>query len=453
MLLEGPATLASAHLQQAIEHLLLHHDVLRMRFRLEEGHWQQFYSPPGPNIPFQTIDISALSEAEQRRFVQQTASQQQASLHLENGPLLRFTYFYRGESQPCKLFIVIHHLLIDTVSWNILLDDLQTACAQLFRKEHISLGPKTTAFKQWAELLQEYARAPRILAETAYWLEEDRTNVKPLPRDFPVTGNATGKEESARTITAVLMEEETRRLQDAAQSYRAANNEVVLTALVLALSRWTDEPGILVALEGHGREELSDGLDFSRSLGWYTNLFPVLVRTERADEPGACLQLIKEQLRTVPEHGMSYGLARYLHPDAALIERLRSLPVPEVLFNYLGRIDYTSGPESMFKQVSEESGFDHHPENARSYLFEINACILADRLEINWSYSHQAYHERTVRTLLEDTVGYLRSLIAHRWPAEEMVAPSDFPLAKLNRQKLQMVSRLLEQIEDKHEKR
>ncbi len=452
MLLEGPTTFSPAHLQQIIEQLMLHHDALRMRFRQENGHWQQFYSLPNTDVPYMSIDISMLSESERQNYMKHTFLQQQASLHLEKGPLVRFVHFYQGKSQPCRLFIVIHHLVIDTVSWSILLDEIETACAQLLRGERIVFDPKTTSFKHWAELLQEYARSQHFIMEAAYWLEEARMRVERLPRDLSTSGQTTGSEASSRTIVAVLTPEETQRLQEAAQAYRAASNELVLTALALALARWTGTSQLLIALEGHGREELSDQLGFSRSLGWYTTLFPLLLQIEKADEPGTCLQMIKEQRRAVPGRGISYGLLRYLHDDPVLTERLRTLPTPEILFNYLGRIDHASSTESMFSPVGEESECDHHPENTRSHLFEINAYIIADRLEIHWTYSNQAHHERTVRKLLEDTLEHLRALMAQRW-TEEAVTPSDFPLAKLNRQKLQTLSRLIEQIEDEHEKR
>ena len=152
---------------KAIEKLLLHHDALRLRFVDGRDGWQASISAPDPDAPFEVIDLSTLDEAEQSRAVETNAARLHASLNLQEGPLMRVALFDRGPQRSRYLLIVIHHLAVDGVSWQILLEDLQSLCRQL------SLPSKTTSFQHWAELVSEHARSTVLRNELAvlagYW--------------------------------------------------------------------------------------------------------------------------------------------------------------------------------------------------------------------------------------------------------------------------------------------
>jgi NRPS condensation-like uncharacterized protein len=172
VLLEVQQTLDPTLLEQAVQQLLLHHDALRLRFERTEAGWQQHLASPDAEIPLTRVDYSGLAEAEQRLAIEATATELQASLDLSTGQLVQVVLFNLGTSEPRRLLIVIHHLVVDGVSWRILLEDLQTAYQQLSRGETIKLPSKTTSFKHWSERLQEYAHSAELQQERNYWLSQ-----------------------------------------------------------------------------------------------------------------------------------------------------------------------------------------------------------------------------------------------------------------------------------------
>jgi NRPS condensation-like uncharacterized protein len=275
MLLEVQQALNRDLLAQAVQHLLVYHDALRLRCVYLGSGWQQVIARSEERAVFSQMDLSALPEAEQGAAIESAAAELQASLNLSQGPLLRVALFDLGAHKPRRLLMVIHHLAVDGVSWRILLEDLQTIYQQLSRKEAIKLPPKTTSFKQWAKRLMEYAHSGALQQELGYWLAASRTRAYRLPVDYP---EGTNTEASARTVSVSLTAEETKALlQEVPKAYRTQINDVLLTALVQAFSRWTGAQSLLLDLEGHGREEIFEDVDLSRTVGWFTTIFPVLL--------------------------------------------------------------------------------------------------------------------------------------------------------------------------------
>ena len=262
-----------------------HHDALRLRFFRTDDGWMQTLADPGGEIPFARIDLSGIEPSQRAAAVAERAAQSQASLNLARGPLLRAVLFDFGSAENPKLLIVIHHLAVDGVSWRILLEDLDTLCAQLHRSDQPARLPqKTTAFTVWAEKLARYANSANpdkstssaILSEEAqYWLTALPAQAPLLPTDFPALpeANTAG---SSRTIAVSLNTEETAHLlRDVARTHQIRIDEMLLTAMALAFARWTGVGMLLVDLEGHGREALFDDVDLSRTVGWFTTIFPV----------------------------------------------------------------------------------------------------------------------------------------------------------------------------------
>jgi non-ribosomal peptide synthase protein (TIGR01720 family) len=290
---------------------------------------------------------------------------------------------------------------------------------------------KTTSFKQWSQQLLEYARSKALL-ELDYWLAKKSKSVSRLPVDFPGGSNTVG---SARILSVSLSVAETKALlQKVPAAYRTQINDVLLTALVQAFAQWTGEQSLLVNLEGHGREEIFDNVDLSRTVGWFTSVFPVLLLGD--SDPGEALKAIKEQLRSIPNRGIDYGILRYLSNDPFIVESLRSLPQAEVCFNYLGQFDQTlSSP--LFKWSSEPRGIERSLRDNRSELLEINGFVVGGQLQLDWTYSQSVHHESTIEALAQGFIEALRSLIAHcQSPEAGGYTPSDFPLAKLDQQTL-----------------
>jgi len=437
MLLEVPATLDLALLSQLMQQLLVHHDALRLRFSRSASGWQQVNALPDEAVSCTRVDLSGLSEAEQRPAIEATAAELQASLNLSEGPLVRVALFDLGANHPSRLLFVIHHLVVDGVSWRILLEDLQAGYQQLSRGLAIKLPPKTTSFQDWAKRLSEYAQSTLLEQELEYWLAQSRFEVAPLPMDYP-QGKDANTAASASNVAVSLSSAETRALlQEVPQAYNTQINDVLLTALAQVFSQWFGTRYLLVDLEGHGREEIHPGVDLSRTVGWFTTVFPVLLELRQSDPPGSALKSVKEQLRRIPNRGIGYGLLRYLKEDAAITEKLRSLPQAEVSFNYLGQFDRVLSPDSMFQIAKESSGPEHSRLGSRRHLLEVNALVAGGQLQLDWTYSSNLHQQTTIESLAQAFLTALRSLIAHcQSPEAGGYTLSDFPLMQISQDAL-----------------
>ncbi|MEO0489099.1 MAG: amino acid adenylation domain-containing protein, partial [Cyanobacteria bacterium J06659_2] len=270
ILLEVRQALDLDHLEQAVQTLLAHHDALRLRFVYEQAGWQQHSTEPNQVTPLTRINLSTVPAADQGLALSTAAAELQASLDLSSGPLVRVVHFDLGADKPSRLLLIIHHLVVDGVSWRILLEDLQVAHRQLSQGNAVHLPPKTTAFQYWAKQLQDYAQSERQQQELDYWLALAQRPMPAIPMDFPKGDNTIAQ---ARTVRVVLSKAETLALlQEVPAAYRTQINDVLLTALVQATGQWTGERALFLDLEGHGREDLFEDVDLSRTVGWFTTI-------------------------------------------------------------------------------------------------------------------------------------------------------------------------------------
>ncbi|HAO13785.1 MAG TPA: non-ribosomal peptide synthetase [Planktothrix sp. UBA8407] len=434
MLLEVGTNLKPDLLKTAIAKLLDHHDALRLRFIKQDGKWQQYNSDDWHNFTFEVIDLSSLSDQEQLTTLTTIIDQQQRSFNLEKGPLVAVVYCQLTNS--IKLSIVIHHLAVDGVSWRILLEDLATAYQQLEKGQTPQLPPKTSSFKDWAEELQIYAQSPELKAPLDYWLIRDFSALSSLPRDYQgdVTANTVA---SAKILSFCLTESQTRSLlQDVPQAYNTQINDVLLTALIQTFADWTNFSALLLDIEGHGRENLVNSLNLSRTVGWFTSIFPVYLTLETINHPGESLKSVKEQLRQIPRRGVDYGIGYYLNSDLTIQSHLRNAPKPEVGFNYLGQFTEDQIAEVGWQFSKESSASIHSPLGQRSHLIEINSLIVSGKLEIEWQYSENFHQKTTIENLAHTYQKSLEALINHCLSVEGGYTPSDFPDADLNQTEL-----------------
>jgi amino acid adenylation domain-containing protein/non-ribosomal peptide synthase protein (TIGR01720 family) len=435
VMLEVKRELKRAQLGKAVEHLLAHHDALRMSFAREESGWIQSNNGCGDFAPVTQVDLSSLPERERIPTLEAVANTFQASLDLSDGRPLRFVLFNLGGWQNARLLVIVHHLVMDGVSWRILLEDLETACDQLAGGEPVEFARKTASFKQWAERLTAYAQSAGLRRQLAFWTDEARPPSTRLPRDFADGNNSTA---SALTVNVELGTEETRELlQDVPVIYNTQINDVLLAALALAFKRWTGESATLVELEGHGREEIFEGIDLSRTVGWFTTHFPVLLRLPEPADVSDSVKAVKEQLRAIPERGIGYGVLRHLGDEAQAAASLRSLPQPEVSFNYLGQFDNVISESSLFALATESVGTAQSLKGSRGQVLRINAGVTGGQLRLALTYSENLHRRETIEQLAQSFVAELRAIIAHR-PAAKVAGytPSDFPQADINQQEL-----------------
>ncbi|MCL4850895.1 MAG: amino acid adenylation domain-containing protein, partial [Bryobacteraceae bacterium] len=434
----GPA-LNLKLLEMIAERLMAHHDALRLRFKREGSEWRQAGTPSGGPAPVSRIDLSGVAPGEQMAALAAKAAGLQASLNLAQGPIARFALFEFGGSRPNQLLILIHHLAVDGVSWRILLEDFQTAYMQLSRGESIAPGRKTTSIRQWAERLAERGRSSTLRDELEFWLHA-QSDFSPLPLDHPSGENTVA---STREVVVSLGREETRALlHEVPAAYRTQINDALLAALVDSFRRWTGRPSLLLDLEGHGRDAL-ENVDVSRTVGWFTTIFPVLLNTGAMENPGELLKSIKEQLRRVPNRGIGYGLLRYAAGDEEIAARLRSLPQPEVIFNYLGQFAADPG-DSRTAAPADAMGPVRSPRGRRRHLIEIVGSIASERLQLSWFYSENLHRRETIERLAEQFMEASRAIVAHCRTAEAGgFTPSDFARARVSQKDLdKLVGRL-----------
>jgi len=411
-------------LKAAVGALLRHHDALRLRFsRAGEGAgegWQAHYAAvSSAAAPLTVHDLSGVAVAAQRGEIERLAAAAQSSLDLSEGPLLQVHYYKLGVDESGaergRLLMVIHHLAVDIVSWGILLDQLQQGYEQLEQgAAEVQLPAKTTSYQQWAEVLQEYAQSPHLLAEIEYWLDDTRCGVTPLPTDFSYGENL---ESTTRHLSMYLNVEETRKLVfEVSKAGNVQVNEVLLTVLAETLSQWTGDKHVLIDVEGHGREETVGEVDLTRTVGWFTTLHPVLLTLEDNAPWEECLKMVTKQLRAVPKRGIGYGVLRYLSGKKEIVDRLESLPQPEVLFNY-GR--FVQGQEQerlaqralQFGSAPESSGPLYSARARRTHLLQVNASIAGQQLCVRWSFSDRRHERATVERLVHEFLNGLRGLI------------------------------------------
>ena len=398
-------------LEQAIGTLFLHHDALRLRFTRHEGSWQQSNAGYKEEANYFTcLDLTDLSQAQQESAMAEAEANAQASLDLAQGPLLRAVFFDPGQQAPGRLFLCIHHLVVDNVSWQILIADLQSAYSALLGHEQPQLAAKTTSYKRWAEQLVRYASSEKLSQEQAFWLEENSVEAKPFPVDFP---QSTG-ENTIATADAVILslsQQETSRLQEyGAQVLHTSLNDIILAMVALILTRWMGTDAVLLDLEGHGREEIADEIDVSQTVGWFTSIYPLALQFPPACNEDEALQSVQQKLRLLPAKGFGYGILRYLHEDPALRRSLEELPQPAILLNYTGRLDQANSLNTLFKDILPTGGFERGPANTRKHLFEIICGVNKGQLYIDWRYSKQVHFQSTIEQLTSDVLQALRTL-------------------------------------------
>lgn len=439
VLFEVRQSLDRGALEKALEYLLTHHDALRMRFWREDGEWKQYNAGMEAiriGEAMEVVDYSHLSDDELAAAIERHASSVQESLRLREGPLLRMVYFDLGPERRGRLLIVIHHLVVDGVSWRILLEDLQSAYRQLLAGRQPTLPRKTTSFQQWAGLLSSHAQSDEVHRELDYWISVTHGKVAQLPKDFPAGENT---EASLRQIVVSLDETETQALlKDVPAAFGTEINDALLTSLAIVLCRWKRSSEAVLHLEGHGREEILEEMDLSRTVGWFTTQFPVRLEVPDGESIDDSLKQVKEQLRRIPNHGIGYTLLRYLSQRPGVRELLRSTPQPAVLFNYLGQFGQSLPEEGLLGMAREPVGHSRSQRRWRNHLIEINSGIVGKRLEVEWGYSELSHRRETIQALAEEFIAVLRRLIAHcSDPSVGGYTPSDFPDVELSEEQLE----------------
>ncbi len=434
--LENP--LNTIILEQVITHLLTQHDLLRAFFNESNSSIQAEISGEIQNSILRIVDLTTIKSDKIDMELEKLVNELQASLNLTEGPLLRIACFQTPEGHPDYLLLIIHHLVVDVVSWRILTEDLLSLFTQLSAGQPVKLPPKTTSFKYWTERINTFAASEAIHSELDYWKKIAAQPAAALPKDK----NGINTEAAQQIVQAALSVEETSALlKEAPAAYHTQINELLLTALVRAVKHWHGQDSVLIDLESHGREDLFEDVDISRTIGWFTSFFPIHLHLTGIVEPGESIKEIKEQYRKIPNNGIGYGLLKHLNNDL-----IKTSIQPEIGFNYLGQFQQNSAENKLLGKPLNAPGFERSPDGERPHILEIGGSIFDSCLHITFAYSKEQYFEETIRIWADQYLEELRVLIRHcQDPESGSYTPSDFADVDLDEEEL---GGLLEELED-----
>lgn len=389
-------------LRGALTKLVEQHDTLRMRFHPDDQ--RKMISEPVGELPLTVVDLRDLPESEQEQAMGEKGLAFARSFRFDDGKPLFKAELYRTDAKDL-LFMIGHFMVADIGSWQIILDDLDTAYRQLSRGEELVLQAKTTSFQQWIDRLSERANGADIEPEKGYWLDDRREEIKPVPRDMPDGENVM---RSSKSIWHEFNEEQSEALLR--QVPRATGTQidaVILTAALHAYQRWTDERSLLINLLGHGREAIYDDIDLTRTVGWVNTIYPAYLTLGAAPHPVAALKSVNKQLRDIPHGGIGYGLLHYLCDQPEVAKKLAAQPQADVFFNYFGD-DHRSELTVLQKEL-DHTGWSLDLDTKRLCPIGIFGYVREKKLQVRWEYSVNVHHDET----MEKAAGALRETLEH----------------------------------------
>jgi len=436
LLLQLDKSIKVEKLEALVEAIVKQHDCLRMIYLSEEGQWIQAYRTEVKDGLI-VEDLTAKKPAEFITSITSCCESYQRSLNIEEAQLYRFVLMETPEAeQNNRLFIAIHHLAVDGVSWRILLDDLQRALEQLKQGQDIDLGPKGSSYRQWHQALLDFASSPWVTGQAGYW-SNTVAGYKPLPVDK--NPDAISAKKNLCVYKTSLKANLTKSLiAEANRAYNTEINDLLLGALAKTIGQWAGVQQMVIGMEGHGRENISEEIDVSRTIGWFTNLYPTSLSCGQGMTEGQLIKTIKEQLRQIPDRGMGYGALKYMHPDLAIRQQLAGEQPWDIVFNYLGQFDNAINSEGL-GGAAEYPGEMVASENKFGSRLEINGSINGGELALAFSYSELQYEEETIVTLAARYIDALTNLIQHCVNKQNTEhTPSDFGLQdKVSNQQLE----------------
>ena len=402
-----PADLDVAALEAAANVVLAHHDAFRLRFAAGPG--PRAWFAPAPPLRVESVDLAHVPPSERSAAVERICTRAQGTLDIARGPLLALVHLRLGAGLPGRLLIAAHHLVVDGVSWRVIVEDLETAYRAHRCGEPPTLPAKTTSVQAWGRALHAYAASAELARERAFWETLLAAPSLSLPRDrgalAPVLGEE--RETEARTIVRSLSAEETARLLGALPAaYEARIDEVLLAALAAALGPWVGAGSLVIDCEGHGREDLFPGLDLSRTVGWFTAVYPVRLTLGERD-PARLLPALRTHVRSLPHRGFGYGLLRF----GETAEPVRPSGA-ELVFNYLGRFDAVTATGGLFAFAPESAGAWRGPRSRRTHRVEVDSLVLERTLRNALDLRRGNARRATIGAVADGLLDALRGLIA-----------------------------------------
>ena len=436
MMLHAPKGFDLAVTEKVLQRLLSHHDALRMVFRQEHDDMLQ-YNQRELTEPFSIISCDVSKAQDVKQAISTYANEYQRQLNLEKGPLMKVICFHTENGD--HLLMVTHHLVIDGVSCRILLEDFMSLYHQAEKGETMVLPLKTHSFKEWAEAVERYAQSQLLKNQKEYWAAIENRPFTTLPVDHEVKER---KVADTKAVKMQLTEAETEHLlTNIHLPYTTEMNDILLCALGLAVQEWTGQSHVHVQLEGHGREDILSGLDISRTVGWFTSMYPVVLEAKPNQTIADAIKGTKEMLRRVPNKGIGYGILRYMTPSEPSVKHVQ----PEISLNYLGQIDQEVTTE-LFGPSTYDMGRQASPESEAVYKLNLSGLVQHNQFILSCSYCASEYEEQTIQQFIALLKEKIRSIITHCLAHQEReFTPSDFSAADLEMDEMDDIFDMLEE--------
>ena len=432
-------------LQRAFAAVLKTHDALRSEFIQRDGTWHVSMTKPKEMDVVSELDLTTTDDTAVDRAVRAQADQMNQSFDLGAAPLLRACLVRTASAQPDQLVLVIHHLIVDAESWNIIVQDLTLALTQIMSSQAPDLPAKTDSLKTWSTHLATMEADGKFDAAAQYYAQA----LSPLPVELSPTSGSVAPEHNTEgqvaNLEVMMPAAQTTTFIDAVRDARSSTFEALLCAVACALGERTQDSAVRLEVEGHGRDACLGELDVSRTVGWLTSVYPVVIRPEQPwSDVSSALRATKTALRDVPDKGLSYDVLRYgtSQSDAALA--LRRVPDAAVLLNFLGQRNVNNDGH-LLELCDERCGQARSPDAPRPYLLEINTWLQEDQLTMNLAWPRSAFSSEQMQAFADAVLQTLRALGGD---TQGTAVPQDFPLADLDQKGLDDLSAILDILDD-----
>ncbi len=391
VMLSGKAIQANL-VSDSFKRLIKHHDILRAKFKLSDGNYSQLCEPyDESNIDFKVI--KAKTKREMHLLLTENATKIQAGLDIQDGPLIKIALF---KSPPeDRLLIVIHHLLIDGVSWRILLEDFMILYTQGLNKDKLQLNFKSNSYKDWSQQLLSFANPTELQENIDFWNNLIPDKIDLIPTDFNIKVSTIEDDE---TFNFQMGKRDTTKLiQKMQSSSKYTYEEVLLAATTQAIGHVLSVDNLLLDIEKHGRNTFFDNIDTSRTIGWFTLRFPIVLQSLGKLSPMELLNEILEKIRCDPKHQLAYPVIKYMMKKGEKTENIQSL-MPEICFNNLGQFQ-PQDDLSKLKILDADKGNGADPKTNKRYKIELTTSVFNERLNIYIRASRKHYQPETIKKI------------------------------------------------------
>ncbi|WP_432409134.1 amino acid adenylation domain-containing protein [Wukongibacter sp. M2B1] len=426
VLLDLKLDISSKELGRIVKELIRHHDMLRVNY--DKTKEIMFYNNAHLDREKEgiVIDLSSYSYEQQKREMKKLGEKIKSGFNIEEDILFNIVVFDLG-SRGNRMLITAHHLVIDAVSWRIILEDLKSIIFQMRNNKEIELKDKSDSYQKWARQVNRYSNY-ELKRERRYWDSiisklDSFSQPKDIDKELLRFSN---------TIERSLNKKETESLLGAANiAYGTKTNELLIMAMAFTWAKLTGDNKVIIELESHGRHDyLTEDVDVSRTVGWFTSIYPVVLEI-REDEVVSRIKALKEQLRSILNDGFDFSILRYLS------KKLDVGTKKYIRFNYIGDITNSFDSEDVFSLAHEECGAEYSMENHMTSKLDINCIIKRGELNVYVTYSTERFDKEYITEFINKYIDQIKSLIKHcSNKKDKEFTPSDFGLDNISQESL-----------------